>query len=91
MPTLSIGAIAVDPVDGSLWVGTGEANVSQDSYKGTGVYRTADGGASFHVVGADASGNSPLTLRTTFRIAFDPVSQANPTGQLMDELERRGL
>src|SRR5215472_3413068 len=32
MPSLSIGALAVDPADGSLWVGTGEANVSQDSY-----------------------------------------------------------
>src|SRR5579864_6910187 len=36
MPSLSIGALAVNPVDGSLWVGTGEANVSQDSYQGTG-------------------------------------------------------
>jgi len=39
MPSLSIGALAVNPTDGSLWVGTGEANVSQDSYAGTGVYR----------------------------------------------------
>ena len=27
-PDLSIGALAVDPADGSLWVGTGEANTS---------------------------------------------------------------
>src|SRR5579864_1278575 len=32
MPSLSIGALSVNPTDGSLWVGTGEANVSQDSY-----------------------------------------------------------
>ncbi len=32
MPSLSIGALTVDPTDGSLWVGTGEANLSQDSY-----------------------------------------------------------
>ena len=25
MPTLSIGALAIDPADGSLWVGTGES------------------------------------------------------------------
>jgi hypothetical protein len=51
MPTLSVGALAVDPVDGSLWVGTGEANTSLDSYAGTGVYRSFDDGNSWHVVG----------------------------------------
>ncbi len=44
MPSLSIGAVAVDPADGSVWVGTGEANVSQDSYAGTGVYRSTNDG-----------------------------------------------
>jgi hypothetical protein len=76
MPTLSIGALAVDPVDGSLWVGTGEANVSQDSYAGTGVYRSADDGASFQRVGDDSSGNNPLVSHTVFRIAFDPGGNA---------------
>ena len=54
MPTLSIGALAVDPVDGSLWVGTGEANVSQDSYAGTGIYRSTNDGATFKRVGDDS-------------------------------------
>jgi hypothetical protein len=76
MPTLSIGALAVDPADGSLWVGTGEANVSQDSYFGTGVYRSTDDGATWQVVAPDGSGNSPLTGRTTFRIAFDAAGDA---------------
>jgi sugar lactone lactonase YvrE len=76
MPTLSIGALAVDPVDGSLWVGTGEANVSQDSYAGTGVYRSADDGATFQRVGDDSSGSNPLVSRTVFRIAFDPSGNA---------------
>jgi hypothetical protein len=76
MPTLSIGALAVDPVDGSLWVGTGEANVSQDSYAGTGVYRSADDGASFQRVGDDSSGNNPLVSHTVFRIVFDPSGNA---------------
>ena len=76
MPTLSIGALAVDPVDGSLWVGTGEANVSQDSYAGTGVYRSTDDGASFQRVGDDSSGNNPLVSHTVFRIAFDPSGNA---------------
>ena len=76
MPTLAIGALAINPVDGSLWVGTGEANVSQDSYAGTGVYESTDSGATFQPVGADAAGTSPLTSRTTFRLAFDPSGNA---------------
>ena len=76
MPSLSIGALAVDPADGSLWVGTGEANLSQDSYAGTGVYRSADDGASFQRVGDDAAGNNPLVSHTVFRIAFDPSGNA---------------
>jgi hypothetical protein len=74
MPTLSIGALAVDPTDGSLWVGTGEANTSQDSYAGTGVYRSSDDGATWHRVGDD--GNNPLVSHTVFRIAFDPSGDA---------------
>jgi hypothetical protein len=76
MPTLSIGALAVDPAGGSLWVGTGEANVSQDSYAGTGVYRSANHGASFQRVGDDSPGNNPLVSHTVFRIAFDPSGNA---------------
>ncbi len=75
MPTLSIGALAVDPIDGSLWVGTGEANVSQDSYAGTGVYRSTNDGATFRLVGDTTTGN-PLESRTTFRIAFDAAGDA---------------
>jgi hypothetical protein len=41
MPSLSIGALAVDPADGSLWVGTGEANTSQDSYAGASSTRSS--------------------------------------------------
>jgi hypothetical protein len=37
--TLAIGALNLDPVNGWLWVGTGEANGSADSYSGVGLYR----------------------------------------------------
>jgi len=76
MPTLSIGALAVNPKDDSLWVGTGEANVSQDSYFGAGVYRSTDDGATWQAVGVDVAGNTPLAGHTTFRIAFDPAGDA---------------
>jgi hypothetical protein len=76
MPTLSIGALAVNPADGSLWVGTGEANTSQDSYAGTGVYRSTDDGSTWTRVGDDNSGNNPLVSHTVFRIAFDSSGDA---------------
>jgi sugar lactone lactonase YvrE len=72
MPSLSIGALAVDPVDGSLWVGTGEANQSADSYAGTGVYRTTNDGASFALAGK----NNPIVSRTIFKITFDASGNA---------------
>jgi sugar lactone lactonase YvrE len=74
MPTLSIGALAVAP-DKSLWVGTGEANVSQDSYAGAGVYRSTDDGATWQRVGDTSTGN-PLSGHTVFRLAFDPHGDA---------------
>ncbi|MDF3294124.1 glycosyl hydrolase [Streptomyces silvisoli] len=49
--TESIGALWVNPVDHSLWVGTGEANTSADNYTGQGVYRSADHGRTFQRVG----------------------------------------
>ncbi len=70
MPTLSIGSIAIDPVDGSVWVGTGEANVSQDAYAGTGVYRSFDNGRRWEPVG-DVHGFSPMASDSIFRITFD--------------------
>jgi sugar lactone lactonase YvrE len=75
LPTLSTGALAVDPVDGTLWVGTGEANTSQDSYAGTGVYRAVADGAVFLKVGASGA-SDPLANHTVFRITFDPKGNA---------------
>ena len=64
-PTLSTGALAVDPSHG-LWVGTGEANTSSDSYAGTGVLYSPDGGATFTRVGGDELNN-----HTIGRLVYD--------------------
>jgi photosystem II stability/assembly factor-like uncharacterized protein len=54
--TLSIGAIAVDPHDAdTVWVGTGEANSSGDSYAGTGMYLSRDGGSTWRRMGLERS------------------------------------
>ena len=58
-PTLSTGALLVTP-DHALWVGTGEANTNSDSYAGTGVLRSADGGATFLRVGGDELNNHTI-------------------------------
>jgi sugar lactone lactonase YvrE len=70
--SLSIGALAVNPVDGSLWVGTGEANMSGDSYAGTGIYRSTNDGQTFHLVGE----TNPLVSHTVYKIAFDASGNA---------------
>jgi len=72
MSTLSIGSLAIAP-DGSVWVGTGEANTSQDSYAGTGIYRSTDDGQTWSAV-TSGDGSNPIVSRTVFRIAFDGTS-----------------
>jgi hypothetical protein len=66
---LSIGALAIDPADHSLWVGTGEPNTAFENYTGDGIYRTADGGQSWQLVG-DRLSNSLIS-----RITFDGLGQ----------------
>lgn len=67
---LSVGAIAVDPADHSVWVGTGEQNTSIDEYLGSGVYRSADEGRSWQLVG------NTLDNALISRIAFDGFGHA---------------
>ncbi len=62
--TASIGALWVDPSDHSLWVGTGEANTSSDSYAGQGIWRSTDHGDTFQRVGGTELQND-LTFSVT--------------------------
>lgn len=57
-PTLNIGALAIDPTNPSIvYCGTGEANLSADSYPGVGVFRSIDGGDSWRILApADTTG-----------------------------------
>ena len=43
LPRLAVGALATNPRDGSVWVGTGEANNASENQYGTGIYRLARG------------------------------------------------
>jgi photosystem II stability/assembly factor-like uncharacterized protein len=47
-PSLSMGAIAVDPSNTqNVWAGTGEPNSAGDSYYGAGIYKSTNGGTSW--------------------------------------------
>jgi hypothetical protein len=70
-PSLSIGAVAINPADHSVWVGTGEDNTNSDAYRGVGIYRSADGGRTFQQVGG-----TQLDGHLIGRIAFDGAGHA---------------
>lgn len=65
--SLAIGALALDTANGWLWVGTGEANLSADSFAGVGLYRVESVNTSPTLVGpinpirnyTDADGSTP--------------------------------
>jgi photosystem II stability/assembly factor-like uncharacterized protein len=55
LPTMAMGAVAIDPNHPStIWVGTGEANGSADSYPGIGVVLSTDAGAIWTTSGKPA-------------------------------------
>lgn len=67
---LQIGALAMDPAKPTtLYCGTGEANLSADSYPGDGVYRSTNGGLSWSAWALSARNGIPRRVGT---IAVDP-------------------
>lgn len=66
LPTTSVGSLAVNPADHSLWLGTGESNSSGDEFLGLGVYRSADHGSTWHQVGG-----GQLDAQMIPRLTFD--------------------
>src|SRR5439155_15687676 len=65
---VSIGALALDRGNpAALYVGTGEANSSGDSYDGAGLFRSTDGGVSWTGLGLEQT-------RRIARVAVDPLN-----------------
>ncbi len=88
-PSLSIGAIAVDPSNPqTVWVGTGESWVRNSVSVGTGIYRTRDGGDDWDAVGLPDSEHIS-------RILIDPkdgnVVYACALGHLWNSNTERGV
>jgi hypothetical protein len=75
-PSLAVGSIAIDPVDSNIvYVGTGEPNRSCDSYYGRGILRSADGGATWKVLGgsgAVANNPGPFVGKAVSKVLIDP-------------------
>ncbi|MFN2453445.1 MAG: WD40/YVTN/BNR-like repeat-containing protein [Pyrinomonadaceae bacterium] len=69
---LNVGALAIDPEDPrTVYCGTGEANLSADSYPGVGLYRTVDGGATWQL---HAFAEKTLIPQRIGVIAIDPFN-----------------
>ncbi|MEP7276404.1 MAG: hypothetical protein ABI812_08625 [Betaproteobacteria bacterium] len=68
---LEIGALAIDPSQpDTLYCGTGEANLSADSYPGDGIYRSTNGGNSWKAWARSATTGVPKRIGA---IAVDPA------------------
>jgi len=90
-PSLSIGALAIDPEDADvIYVGTGEVNGGGGSltYGGTGVYKSDDAGLSWTSLGLTET-------RHIGRIVIDPSNSQRvfvaAMGRLFSENQERGL
>ncbi len=88
-PVGSIGAIAVAPSDPkTIYAGTGESDIRSDLSSGNGVYKSADGGATWTHVGLEDT-------RQISRIVIDPqnpnVVYVGALGHAYGPNEQRGV
>jgi photosystem II stability/assembly factor-like uncharacterized protein len=68
---LNVGSLAIDPTNPDiLYCGTGEANLSADSYSGVGIYQTRDGGQSWFLLAPAETARIPRRIGV---IAIDPM------------------
>ena len=69
-PTLNIGSLAIDPRNSALiYCGTGEANMSADSYAGVGLFVSHDGGTTWTLLAASDRAGIPTRIGA---IVIDP-------------------
>ncbi len=69
---LNIGSLAVDPRDpDTIYCGTGEANLSLDSYPGVGLYNSKDAGRTWQLLASSERSGVPTGIGV---IAIDPFN-----------------
>jgi photosystem II stability/assembly factor-like uncharacterized protein len=73
--SLNIGSLAIDPGNPAvIYCGTGEANLSADSYGGVGIYKTADGGATWKLLASASDLGIPTRIGV---VAIDPFDSGH--------------
>jgi photosystem II stability/assembly factor-like uncharacterized protein len=73
--SLNIGALAIDPHDAAhIYCGTGEANMSADSYPGVGLFSSPDGGTTWVLLAASDRTGIPTRIGA---IAIDPFDSSH--------------
>ena len=88
---LNVGSLAIDPTDPDvLYCGTGEANLSADSYAGVGIYRSTNGGTSWRLLASSTRTGVPRRIGV---IAIDPFDRRHLIigGVGYDEDEKGGM
>jgi len=70
--TLNVGSIAIDPANPAIvYCGTGEANLSADSYPGVGIFRSTDGGDTWQILAPAATTGIPTRIGCLVVDPFD--------------------
>lgn len=68
--SLNVGALAIDFKDPNvIYCGTGEADLSADSYPGVGIYKSVDGGKNWNLIADSKTAGVPARVGA---IAVDP-------------------
>jgi len=74
LPSLATGAVAIATSNPNvLYLGTGEANFSIDSYWGAGIFRSLDAGATWAPVGAIDPNRTPMNSAAVAQIIVHPT------------------
>lgn len=78
-PSLAMGALAIDPTNPNIiYAGTGEAHFGGDSYYGTGLLKSTDGGATWLQITGPLSNSAPRQpafLNAAFHaLVIDPAA-----------------
>ncbi len=72
---LNVGSLAIDLKNPDvIYCGTGEANLSADSYPGVGLYKTEDGGKTWHLLANSTTTGIPTRIGA---IAVDPFDSSH--------------
>lgn len=96
---LNVGSLAIDTTNPDvIYCGTGEANLSADSYPGVGIYQTTDGGKNWRLLAPRSKTGVPSRIGV---IAIDPfnnkhlrvggVSHALPADTLPGDKDLGGM